>query len=455
MRSAPHKSAMTSASPEDLLQSLIAATLRAGADAADARYAESDSLSVEVRNGALENVERSESRGVSLRALVGKRQASVSASDLSQASLDAVARRVADMARLAPEDKWCGIPDISELEKEIVGLDLDCDDTPPAETLEQRAQEAEAAALAVAGVKQVSHAGAQWSTSRSWVAASNGFHAAKSSGWTSIAVAAIAERDGAMERDDESRSDRRKARMPAPSDVGRIAAERAVARLGARKLDSQTAPVIFENRLSRSLLGALIGAISGPSIARGTSFFKNSMGKQIMAKGVNVIDDPKRPQGLGSRAFDGEGRPVSRKLLVEDGVLTQWLLNGPAARQLGLQPNGFASSGFGDPPGVSTSNLEIAPGVHTLAQLMKDAGKGLLITDMFGPSLNPNTGDYSVGVSGFWFENGERAYPVSEVTVAGDLPSMLVRAVMGSDLEIRASSNAPSILIDGLALAGR
>ena len=179
------------------------------------------------------------------------------------------------------------------------------------------------------------------------------------------------------------------------------------------------------------------------------------MDKPVFAPGVNVIDDPLRLGGFGSRGFDGEGRPVKRTALVRDGVLTQWLLNGPAARQLGLTPNGFASMGFGDPPGVTTSNLEIEPGIRSPDELMKDAGKGLLVTDMFGPSLNPNTGDYSVGVSGFWFENGERAYPVSEVTVAGDLPSMLLRAIPGSDLEIRGSTNAPSLLIDGMALAGR
>jgi PmbA protein len=213
--------------------------------------------------------------------------------------------------------------------------------------------------------------------------------------------------------------------------------------------------VIYDHKLSSRLIGALIGAISGPAVARGVSFLKDKLGKQVFAPGVNLIDDPLRETGFGSRAFDGEGRPVKRTALVEDGVLTQWLLNGPSARQLGLAPNGFSSTAFGDPPGVTTSNLDLQPGTRTLDQLMADAGKGLLITDMFGPSLNPNTGDYSVGVSGFWFENGERAYPVSEVTVAGDIPSMLLRAIPGSDLEIRGSTNAPSLLIDGMSLAGR
>lgn len=439
----------------DLLHSLIQSTLKAGADAVDARISENAGLSVEVRNGELESVEREESRGLSLRALVGKRQAHVSATDLSPSALKALSERVVAMARMAPEDKWCGLPDKSEITSDRPDLQLDCDDTPEAPELERRAREMESAAMSVGGIKQVSHSGASWGTARSWFAASNGFAAEKSSGISSLAAVAISERDGAMERDYESQSERRKAKLRKPEDIGLEAGTRAAARLGARKLDSQTAPVIFDKRLSNRLLGAFIGAISGPAIARGVSFLKDKMGKAVFAPGVNVIDDPTVVGGFGSRGFDGEGRGVRRTALVQDGVLTQWLLNGPSARQLGLQPNGFASYGFGDPPGVTTSNLDIQPGARDLDGLMADARNGLLITDMFGPSLNPNTGDYSVGVSGFWFENGERAYPVSEVTVAGDLPSMLLRAVPGSDLEIRGSTNAPSLLIDGLALAGR
>ncbi len=442
-------------SPADLLQSLIEATLKAGADAADARLSDSASLSVEVRKGELESVEREESRGLALRALVGRRQASVSATDLSPAALKALSERVVAMAKLAPEDKYCGLAEASEITKDHPDLQLDSDDKPEADELERRGRIMEEAAMAVPGVKQMSHAGASWGTSKSWVAASNGFAAHKTSGYSSMAAVAIAERDGAMERDFESSSERLLAKHKSPEWIGAEAGRRAASRLGARKLDSQTAPVIFDKRLSNRLLGAFIGAISGPAIARGVSFLKDKMEKPVFAAGVDVVDDPLRLGGFGSRGFDGEGRPVKRTALVKDGVLTQWLLNGPAARQLGLKPNGFASMGFGDPPGVTTSNLDILAGKRSFEELMKDAGNGLLVTDMFGPSLNPNTGDYSVGVSGFWFENGERAYPVSEVTVAGDLPSMLLRAIPGSDLEIRGSTNAPSLLIDGMALAGR
>ncbi len=442
-------------SPQELLETVLKDLRRLGADAADARLSQGAGLSVEVRNGKLEGVERDEGRSLSIRALVGRRQAQVSGSDLSADGVKTLCERVAAMAASAPEDKWCGIPGGDEIERDVLDLGLETDDQATAETLEARAREAEAAALAVAGVKQTAHAGAGWSTSDTTVAASNGFMATTRYGYTSATVVAIAERDGAMERDYESRHERLIARMPGWAEIGTIAGERAAARLGARKIDSQTAPVIFENRLASRLLGAFIGAISGPGVARGVSFLKDRMGQQVFAKGVQVIDDPLLPGGFGSRAFDGEGRPVKRTALVDDGVLTQWLLNGPSARQLGLTPNGFASYGFGDPPGVSTSNLTLEPGTRSLAGLMADAGQGLLVTDMFGPSLNPNTGDYSVGVSGFWFEGGERAYPVTEVTVAGDLPSMFLRLIPGSDLEIRGSTNAPSLLIDGMTLAGR
>ena len=445
---------MTSSSAE-LLESLIEATLKAGADGVDARISESASLSVEVRKGDLEAVEREESRGLALRALVGRRQATVSATDLSPDALKALSERVVAMARLAPEDRFCGIADPGEIAHHHPDLKLETDDLPEADELERRGREMEAAAMAITGVKQMSHCGASWNTGQTWLAASNGFRAHKSSGMSSMAAVAIAERDGAMERDYESSSERRRANHKSPDWIGSEAGTRAVSRLGARKVDSQTAAVIYDHKLSSRLIGAFLGAISGPAVARGVSFLKDKLGKQVFAPGVNLIDDPLREGGFGSRAFDGEGRPVKRTALVEDGVLTQWLLNGPSARQLGLTPNGFASTAFGDPPGVTTSNLDLLPGTRTLAELMADVGKGLLVTDMFGPSLNPNTGDYSVGVSGFWFENGERAYPVSEVTIAGDIPAMLLRAIPGSDLEIRGSTNAPSLLIDGMSLAGR
>ncbi|MBB35596.1 MAG: modulator protein [Hirschia sp.] len=438
----------------ELLQHLIADTLKAGADAADARISISQGLSVDVRNGELESVERDEAAGVALRALVGKRQAHVSGSDTSPDGLKALVERVVAMAKIAPEDPYCGIPDASELAGDPVELDLDGDPSPTAEELEARALEAEAASLKHEGIMPTGNAGASWGMSATHVAASNGFAASRSGGMSTLSVLAICQKDGEMERDYDSCSKRKAADLTPGAMIGDEAAKRALRRLGARKVESQTAAVIFDNRLARSLIGPLISAISGPSIARGVSFLKDQLGKQVFSKGVNIIDDPLRRGGYASRWFDGEGRPVQKNSLIDDGVLTQWLLSGPAAAQLGLAPNGFSSSGFGDPPGVTTSNLDLQPGTKDLAGLMKDAGKGLLVTDMFGPSLNPNTGDYSVGVSGLWFENGEIAFPVNEVTVAGDLPGIYARLVPGSDLEIRGSTNSPSLLIDGMTIAG-
>jgi len=340
------------------------------------------------------------------------------------------------------------------LAKDMPHIDLEGDGEIAADLMEREALEAESAALAVKGVKQVSGCGNGWSTSERWVAASNGFSAYKKSGSTGLGLAAIAEKDGAMERDYESRSVRRLADRPSAVEIGTIAGERAVARLAPRKIKTQTGAVIYDRRLSAGLIGAFLSAISGPSVARGVSFLKDQLGEQIFADGVNLVEDPFRARGMGSRVHDGEGRAVTRKNLIENGVLTRWLLNGASAKQLGLEPNGQASSGFGSPPGVSVSNAYLEAGDQTPAELMASVGKGLLVADMFGPSINPNTGDYSVGVAGFWFENGEVQYPVSEVTIAGDLPGMFKRLVPASDLEFRGSRDAPSILIEDMSIAG-
>ncbi|HAY06360.1 MAG TPA: modulator protein, partial [Hyphomonas sp.] len=301
---------------------------------------------------------------------------------------------------------------------------------------------------------EVAGCGASWNRSERWVAATNGFRSWKTGTSTGLGLAAVAEKDGQMERDYDSWSVRFTKDRPSAEDIGKTAGERTIARLGARKVETQKAAVIFDRRVSDSLLGALLGAISGPSIARGVSFLKDRMGEQVFARGIYLTDDPLRPLGMGSRTHDGEGLPVREAHLIEDGRLTRWLLNTSSARQLGLAPNGFAGMGFGDPPGVSTSNVYLRPGRATPGDLAKQAGKGLLVTDMFGPSINPNNGDYSVGVSGFWFEDGEIAYPVSEVTVAGDLPAMFARLIPASDLELRGTRDAPSILIEDMNLAG-
>ncbi len=440
--------------PETILSSLLEACKSAGATGADASYGRSDGISVEVREGALEGIERSESQGVSLRCFFGQSQASVSGSDVSADALNILAERCVAMAKAVPEDPYCGLAPAEDLATEFPDLDLAGDDEPDAELLERDAIAAEAAALEIAGVKSVSSCGNGWSRSQRWVAASNGFSATRISGSTGLGLAAIAERDGAMERDYESRSARYLEDRPSAEEIGRIAGERTVARLGPRKVKSQTAAVVYDRRVASSLIGAFLSAISGPSVARGVSFLKDAMDTEVFASGVNLIDDPFRLRGMGSRVHDGEGRAVTRKALIENGVLTRWLLNGASAKQLGLTPNGQASGGFGHAPGVGVSNAYIEAGTASQTELLSGAGEGLLVTDMFGPSINPNTGDYSVGVAGFWFEGGEVQYPVSEVTIAGDLPSMFKRLIPGNDLEFRGARDAPSILIEDMSIAG-
>ena len=440
----------------DLLNDIVKAALKAGADAAEAVSADRRSLSVGVRNGGLEDVEREESRDLGLRVFVGQRQASVSASDLSPATQARLVERAVAMARLAPEDPHAGLAPQDRLARgPLPDLDLFDASERSAEALEAAAALAEAAALAVTGVARSEGGHASWSSSRWRLVTSHGFDGAYEGSAFSLGVGVIAQKDGAMERGGESRSTRHLSDLPGADQIGRTAGERAVARVGPRKIASTTAPVIFDNRMAGQIVSPALGAISGPSIARGTSFLKDRLGQRVFAPGVTLIDDPFRPRGMGSTPFDDEGVAVERRALFDDGVLTTWLLNSAAARQLGLESTGHASRGLAGPSGVSTHNLHMEPGERDLAGLMADAGTGLLVTSMFGPSLNGNTGDWSAGVSGFWFENGVIAYPVSEVTVAGKLTDLYLRIQRGSDLEFRGGFNVPSLMFDAVAIAGK
>ncbi len=440
----------------DLLNDIVKAALKAGADAAEAVSADRRSLSVGVRNGKLEDVEREESRDLGLRVFVGQRQASVSASDLSPATQARLVERAVAMARLAPEDPHAGFAPEDRLARgPFIDLDLFDPSERSAQTLEQVSADAEAAALAVPGVARSEGGHAGWSSTRWRLVTSHGFDGAYEGSAFSLGVGVIAEKDGAMERGGESRSTRHLSDLPGADLIGRTAGERAVARVGPRKIASTTAPVIFDNRMAGQIVSPAIGAISGPSIARGTSFLKDRMGQRVFAEGVTLIDDPFRPRGMGSTPFDDEGAAVQKRALFDDGVLTTWLLNSASARQLGLETTGHASRGLAGPSGVSTHNLHMEPGERDLAGLMADAGTGLLVTSMFGPSLNGNTGDWSAGVSGFWFVNGVIAYPVSEVTVAGKLTDLYQRLERGSDLEFRGGFNVPSLMFDAVAIAGK
>jgi PmbA protein len=441
---------------DSLLADVVADALKAGADAAEVVGAERRALSINVRLGKLEEVEREESRDIGLRVFIGKRHATVSGSDISAEARAKLIERAVAMARLAPEDPYSGLADPALYARgPLPDLDLHDPSEPTPETLEDRARAAEDAARAMPKIANSDGGSATTSRSEWRLVTSNGFSGLHRASGYSLGASVVAAEGDEMESGYDGRSARWQSDLPTPESIGAEAGRRAAARLGARKIDSTTAPVIFENRLATSLIGPLIGAISGPSIARGNSFLKDKLGQQVFAKGVNIVDDPHKVRGLGSSPFDDEGVANRVWSLIDDGVLTTWLMNCSSARQLGLASTGHASRGLAGPSGVGTTNLTLQPGELDQAALMRQAGAGLLITSMFGPSLNGNTGDWSVGCAGFWFEGGELAYPVTEITVAGNLIDIYARLVPGSDLEFRGSANAPSILVDGLAIAGK
>lgn len=439
-----------------LLHELVDLALSAGADAAEAAASERSALSVGVRLGALEEVEREESRDLGLRVFVGQRQAVVSGSDLSATARRKLVERAVAMARLAPEDRFAGLAPVESLAKgPFPDLDLYDPTERSPEALEALAEAAEDAARAVPGVTNSEGASASQSTSVWSFVTSHGFEGGYRGSVFSLYAGVIAGEGSGMETGGEGRSTRFAADLPDAVSIGREAGRRAVARLGARKLESRTAPVLFENRIATALLGPMVGAISGGAVARGVSFLKDKLGQQVFAPGVRIYEDPGRHRGLGSGPFDDEGVPTVARNLIDDGVLTTWLLNVASARQLGMELTGHASRALAGAPGVTPHNLTVAPGPESPESLMKAAGSGLLVTAMFGPSLNSNNGDWSAGVSGFWFENGEIAFPVNEITVAANLVELYGRIVPASDLEIRGSSNSPSLLVDGVAIAGR
>ncbi|MCI5048693.1 MAG: TldD/PmbA family protein [Aquisalinus sp.] len=441
--------------PQDILDTLIKSAKAAGAEAVDALMYESISNSVSVRLGAVEEVERSENRDLGLRVIIGQKQASVSTTDFSPASLKEAAERCVAMARAAPEDKWCGLAPEDRLAKgPFEDLDLFDHQEPATEKLKETAIACEDAARAVEGVTNSSGAGASYGSGTSWFATSHGFYGESTGGSHSFSVSVLAGEGTGMERDYDYDAATHLSDLKSPEEIGRSAGERAVKRLNPQKLESQSAPVIFEQRLARSLLGKLAGAIHGGAIARGVSFLKDKMGEQIFPEGINVIDDPFRKRGFGSSHFDGEGVVNEKLNIIENGRLTCWLLNSAHARQLELETNGRATRGTSGPPGAGTTNFFMQPGQLSLEELLRETGNGLYLTDMFGPQVNQNTGDYSVGCSGFWIENGEITHPVSEITIAGNLHEMFARLTPANDLVFKGSTSSPTLRVENMTIAG-
>lgn len=429
--------------------------LKLGATAADAMAVERRDTEVSVRQGVVEELVQSEAREIGLRVFAGHSSAMIAGSVLTAEALQRLAERCVAMAKLAPPDPHSGMAEPSQLAQGTIDLDLISEDYPSADQLQEMAMAAEGVALSVAGVTRSNGAGASASDRTIALVASNGFARQFRRTGFGMSASVIGGEGTGMERDYDGTSANHFSDLETAEKIGRSAGERVVRRLNPQKLTSRTVPVIYDRRVASSLLGHLSGAINGGAIARGVSFLKEDMGKAIFKPGISVIDDPLRLRGMASRGFDGEGLPVHRRALIDKGVLTGWILDLRSARQLGLAPTGNGSRGLASPPSASTSNLHLEAGVDSPEDMMRAVGSGLLLTEFIGSSINSATGDYSRGASGFWFENGEVAYPVSEITVAGNLRDMFLSLTPANDLLFKSSTNAPSCLIESMTIAGR
>ncbi len=441
----------------DLTEALLKAAKAAGATEADAMAVDGTAISVDVRQGVLEQAERSEGIEIGLRVMVGKRQAAVSASDLSARTIADMAERAVAMAREAPLDESLGLADPSDLAAVRDGGGLELDDPaadPTAADLERDARAAEAAALSVAGVSQMDAASASFARRRIHMAGTNGFQGGYGRSSRSISAVAITGEGLGMERDWAAESRAWGADLPSAEDIGRLAGERAVARAGARKPATGSFPVLFDERIAGSLIGHLLSATNGGAIVRGASWLRDGMGKAVLPAGLSLTEDPHRPRLSGSRPFDGEGLATRARDIVKDGTLMGWTLDLGTARRLGLQSTANASRGTSAPPSPAIGNVTLTQGTASRADLMRDMGTGLWITGFLGASINPTTGDYSRGASGYWVENGAVVCPVNECTVAGNLRDMLMRIVPANDARTHLSHVVPSLLIDGLTVAG-
>jgi len=434
---------------------LVAAARKAGADAADAIYVCNNSTQISVRLGALEDVERSEGEEIGLRLFVGSRSASVSSSDLSGEALALLVERAAAMAREAPEDPYAGLAPADRLLRGPV-VDVEGDDgiDPSPADLRERADAAEDAARAVAGITNSEGAGASASRSVIAIATSTGFARGYSTSGYGCSASVIAGEGGGMQRDYAYHSARHLADLEDAAAIGARAGDRAAKRLNPGKLSSGAMPIVYDPRVSSGLLGHLAGAITGSAVARRTSFLLDRLGEPVFAKGITVRDDPHRRRGLRSKPFDGEGLPTAPRDIIADGVLTGWIMDSASARQLGLEPTGHATRGVGGPPGAGLTNLYMAAGALSPDELIADIRLGVYVTELIGQGVNGVTGDYSRGASGFVIRDGRLCEPVAEITVAGNLKDMFRELTPASDLVFRRAVDAPTIRIEGMMVAG-
>ena len=445
---------MTQDNQTDLLQGLIEKAKRQGATDADAIFIDARSISAAQRLGKPEAVEGSETHDLGLRVLIGKRQAVVSTTDLKPDALDALVERAVAMAKVTPEDAFAGLADPAHIAKTFPEIDMSDPTEPPAQRLVERASIAEEAALAVKGVTNSEGGEAQWSASRIVLVASNGFSGTYQRSSHSVSAIVVAGEGQGMERDYDYSHTVYEADLKDAAEIGRRAGERAVRRLNPRRPSSASVPVVYDPRSSRSLVGHVASALNGGSIARGTSFLRDAMDTALFAKGINIIDDPRRNRGMRSKPFDAEGLTPERRAIIEDGVVRSWFLDQATARQLGLKSTGHATRSAGGTPSPSPTNLYLEAGALSPEELMADIVSGIYVNELMGMSVNMVTGDYSRGAGGFWIENGEITYPVSDVTVAGNLKDMYAALIPANDLEIKHGTDAPTVRINGMTVAG-
>ncbi|MGP1257009.1 MAG: TldD/PmbA family protein [Kiloniellales bacterium] len=437
-----------------LLEGVIAKAKGQGADAADAVLVRGWSLSQELRHGETDRLERAEGRDLGLRVLIGQRQAMVSTTDIGPEALQALVERAVSMARAVPEDPYCGLAEPTQLSDVRPDLDLLDPEEPAPEALIERARLCEEAALAIPGVTNSNGATAAWGSNRATLVASNGFSGSYASSNHAVSCSVLAGEGLKMEGDYDYSTTVFGSDLEDPSEVGRRAGERTVKRLNPRRPKTGRYPVIFDPRISGGLLRSFAGAINGAAVARGTSFLKDKLGEKIFADGIVIHEDPHRRRGLRSRPFDAEGLATQPRRLIDNGVLTTWLLDLATARQLGLDSTGHAARGVSGPPSPAVTNLYMAPGKIGRDALLGEIEEGFYVTELMGQGVNPVTGDYSRGAAGFWIERGELAYPVSEATIAGNLKQMFTEITPADDLVFRTSVDAPTLRIDGMTVAG-
>lgn len=437
----------------DFAEKLISRCKSYGATDAEVMIGQSADISVTCRNGKLEEIQRAESSGYGLRVFVGARSAIISSSKFDGA--DALAETAVSMAKIAPADEFTTLAPEKLLYKGNLELELYDDKEPEETTLIELAHKVEDTALAVKGVTNSEGGDASFASYTNTLVTSHGFAKSHNSSRCGISVRVLAGSGTEMQRDYDYSSARFMADLEAPEKIGKEAARRVLEKLNPRKVASGRFPVIFDPRVSRNLLSDLATGINGAAIGRGTSFLKNKLDEQLFPKAINIIDNPHIKRGLASKPFDGEGVKNEKLTIIENGVLKTWLLDVRSANQLKLVSNGRASRGSAGPSSPSSTNLYMENGQISVNELIKDIKSGFYVNETFGMGINYTNGDYSQGAGGFWIENGEITYAVSEVTLASNLLDMFKNIIPANDLEMKYAINSPTLLIDGMTLAGK